>query len=344
MAQEKAVGKYSASAAKQQISEIVLTEIAQTLNINRDQIPLFDSFVELGGNISSAFQLEGRLKQLGIAVSADDVFRCRTIAELQTHARSVEQVLSPTAGYNGPPVMPMAMPMDTRNHNVSPANGQSASSSIYGAQSIYGVPSVYAPKGFHGPSASVYSLPSVYGALPEQKALESVSAREPAKVVEEVIEEPSQAAATKDGQANGEATPEDRLMQDLEGFLSMAARGDHYCLLRVAAGPFKNNLVAFVSNKTEPVSEAKGFYLPVADQLKVIEERIRRINMALREWGAESPAPDLWIPVHAMVLKKNGNPALRALQWWLRNLADAEQDRIRNFQTVLGHAAPSSAP
>ncbi|CAI6090242.1 unnamed protein product [Clonostachys chloroleuca] len=343
MAQEKAVGKYSASAARQ-IPEIVLTEIAQTLNIDRDQIPLFDSFVELGGNISSAFQLEGRLKQLGIAVSADDVFRCRTIAELQTHARSVEQVLSPTAGYNGPPVMPMAMPMDTRS-NGSPAHGQSASSSVYGAQSIYGgVPSVYAPKGFHGPSASVYSLPSVYGALPEQKALQgsgdSVTAREPAKVVEEVIEEPNPAAATKDG----EATAVDRLMQDLEGFLSMAARGDHYCLLRVAAGPFKNNLVAFVSNKTEPVSEAKGFYLPVADQLKVIEERIRRISMALREWGAESPAPDLWIPVHAMVLKKNGNPALRALQWWLRNLADAEQDRIRNFQTILGQAAPSSAP
>ncbi|KAF4463455.1 non-ribosomal peptide synthetase [Fusarium albosuccineum] len=68
-------------------SERLIQAVAQTLNISRDDIQLFDSFAELGGDAASAEALRQACRRKGIDVNTSDVLECPTLAELQTRIK-----------------------------------------------------------------------------------------------------------------------------------------------------------------------------------------------------------------------------------------------------------------
>ena len=69
------------------MSERLVTAIADVLSIPRDDILLHDSFTDLGGDTETAGELVSSCSTLEMTLSAEDVLRCRTIAELQTCLR-----------------------------------------------------------------------------------------------------------------------------------------------------------------------------------------------------------------------------------------------------------------
>jgi hypothetical protein len=73
-----------------------LVAMADTLRILRDKILLSDSFPNLGGDNKAAQELEERLQKQGIDIAARDAMKCRSLAELQTRARSTR----PSASYS----------------------------------------------------------------------------------------------------------------------------------------------------------------------------------------------------------------------------------------------------
>lgn len=73
-----------ASAFKQPMPEELITAIAGVLEINREDVHLCDSFTELGGDDDTAGELVTSCSRMGIALTEDEILRCRPIAELQT--------------------------------------------------------------------------------------------------------------------------------------------------------------------------------------------------------------------------------------------------------------------
>lgn len=64
--------------------ERLIHAVAQTLGISRDDILLYDSFGELGGDETKAEALRLACRRRGIDVKIQDVLNCPTLAELQT--------------------------------------------------------------------------------------------------------------------------------------------------------------------------------------------------------------------------------------------------------------------
>ena len=64
--------------------ERLIQAVAQTLGISRDDILLYDSFSELGGDETKAEALRLACRRRGIDVKSEDVLNCPTLAELQT--------------------------------------------------------------------------------------------------------------------------------------------------------------------------------------------------------------------------------------------------------------------
>ncbi|KAM6532540.1 hypothetical protein FSOLCH5_001964 [Fusarium solani] len=64
--------------------ERLIQAVAQTLGISRDDILLYDSFSELGGDEAKAEALRLACRRRGIDVKSEDVLNCPTLAELQT--------------------------------------------------------------------------------------------------------------------------------------------------------------------------------------------------------------------------------------------------------------------
>ncbi|RSL94435.1 hypothetical protein CEP52_012649 [Fusarium oligoseptatum] len=64
--------------------ERLIQAVAQTLGISRDDILLYDSFIELGGDETKAEALRLACRRRGIDVKSEDVLNCPTLAELQT--------------------------------------------------------------------------------------------------------------------------------------------------------------------------------------------------------------------------------------------------------------------
>lgn len=65
-------------------SERLILAVAQTLDIPRGDIMLFDSFADLGGDQEAAEALRLACRRKGIEARADDIMDCHTLAELQT--------------------------------------------------------------------------------------------------------------------------------------------------------------------------------------------------------------------------------------------------------------------
>ncbi|KAF4977658.1 hypothetical protein FZEAL_5848 [Fusarium zealandicum] len=64
--------------------ERLIQAIAQTLDIPRDEILLFDSFTDLGGTEGTAEILRQACRRRGIDINGEDILGCPTLAELQT--------------------------------------------------------------------------------------------------------------------------------------------------------------------------------------------------------------------------------------------------------------------
>lgn len=277
--------------ANASVNDRVIIAITEVLGKPKDHIQLNQSFLENGGNIAGALRLEQLLNEIGVHVSADDIFRCKTVSDLQLRA-------SPTQpSYPG-----SATASDTHN---SASHGSDASIQRDGSFT---------------PSTSTQDTPASTAAATTPRPTSTA----PRPVTIKVSDEDA---------AKVQVELDDT--KELAEFLQSAAQGDYFCLLRAESGPFEQQLVAFVSNKNESVGEAKGLFLPAEKDYKTIEERIKRFYTALREWGTESPWPDVWVPLHAMVTKKNGKPAARALQWWLGNLDPEIEQRVLSLQRLL---------
>ena len=73
-----------ASEFKQPMSEKLITAIVGVLEINRDDVLLCHSFTELGGDDDTAGELVTSCSRMRMALTKDEILRCKTIAELQT--------------------------------------------------------------------------------------------------------------------------------------------------------------------------------------------------------------------------------------------------------------------
>ncbi|SPO05357.1 related to peptide synthetase [Cephalotrichum gorgonifer] len=83
------------SSYEEPMSERLVTAIAKILDIQRDDIFLFDSFADLGGDDATAGDLVTSCSTLGMTLSEDDILRCKTIAELQTCIRPSQGATPP---------------------------------------------------------------------------------------------------------------------------------------------------------------------------------------------------------------------------------------------------------
>jgi hypothetical protein len=70
--------------ANESSSDRLIQAIAETLDIALDDILLFDSFTELGGDEDSAKLVRAACQSKGLDVSGHDIMDCPTLAELQT--------------------------------------------------------------------------------------------------------------------------------------------------------------------------------------------------------------------------------------------------------------------
>lgn len=102
-------------------SERLVQAVAQTLQIPRDDIELFDSFADLGGDGSKAEALRLACRRKGIEARLEDIMGCRTLAELQTritpYTSSSQLVALPSQ-----PDLPLGFPSPPRTRAMSPAS------------------------------------------------------------------------------------------------------------------------------------------------------------------------------------------------------------------------------
>lgn len=287
-------------------SERLLIGVAKTLKISANDIALTDSFTELGGDQASAEKLEERMQRYGVKVTQDEILNSKTMAELQTHAKSL-------------------------------ASASESSASTTDRSSAESHASSHRKDGIFTPTRTRENEESVYGPPPDMD-LSKESEKKPEEPKQEDSSKPTEQKSEKaigKEPANIQIDIEDDTTKELEQFLSSASRGEYFCLLKSSAGPFEHQLVAFVSVNNQSAGEAKGISLPAEKEYKSIETRIKRFHTALREWGGSAPWPDIWVPLHSMVTKSNGKPATRALQWWLKNLNEDVEQRILSLQRLL---------
>ena len=322
--------------------ERLLIGLAKTLDINESDILLTDSFTDLGGDPASAHELEHRLQNYGVKVTSETILRCKTVAELQAHARSAglsPLLQSSSDSSAGSIPSPQTLnkstysPTGVRDIDIDsmygPPSSKDDDSRDLNADSVYGPP----------PAKPQDVADALYGPPPgPPPPLDVRKPRKPSNDTAEVEQGPSEPnpeiSTGKEQNSNNIAIDlEDT--QELQSFLSSASRGEYFCLLKTTAGPFENQLVAFVSIHKQSAGEAQGISLPPEREYQTMEGRIRRFYTALREWGESTPWPDVWIPLHAMVTKGNGRPATRALQWWLKNLDEDTKQRILSLQRLL---------
>ena len=64
--------------------EELITAIAGVLEIDSENVHLWDSFTELGGDNDTAGELVTSCSKMGMVLSKDEILRCKTISELQT--------------------------------------------------------------------------------------------------------------------------------------------------------------------------------------------------------------------------------------------------------------------
>lgn len=276
-------------------TERVLVGISNTLGIPQEDIQLFDSFTDLGGDKAAAEKLEERLLRYGVRVSADEILRCKTIAELQAHGKNLQP--------------------------SSPSQSASDRPSEESDGSTREPDRVFTPTKVLGNRESVYEPPPVMNATEHTGGgVPNVQEQKPEKALEKEA---------------GNIQNDLDETAELERFLSSVSRGSYFCLVRTTAGPFKNQLVAFVSTQNQSAGEVRGISLPPERECLFMEGRIKNFYTALREWGGSAPWPDVWIPLHTMVTKSNGKPATRALQWWLKNLDEDVEQRILSLQRLL---------
>ena len=289
-------------------SERLLVGVAKTLKISQDDITLTDSFTDLGGNEALAEKLEGRMQRYGVKVTQGDILNCKTMAELQAHAK----------------------PLNSASDSSSSATDRSSADS----ESSDKKDGVFTPtRKPRDPEESVYGPPPSMDLSKDPAGLNPEEPRQKEKPPP--AQQKSEKAMGKEP-ANIQIDIEDGdRTSELEEFLSSASRGEYFCLIKSSAGPFEQQLVAFVSVNNQSASEAKGISLPAEKEYRSIETRIKRFHTALREWGGSAPWPDIWVPLHSMVTKSNGKPATRALQWWLRNLNEDVEQRILSLQRLL---------
>ncbi|KAM0425609.1 hypothetical protein ACHAPT_009141 [Fusarium lateritium] len=87
------LGKQPLSQHSQPPPERLIQAVAQTLGISRDDILLYDSFRELGGDENKAEALRLACRRRGIDVKSEDVLSCPTLAELQTRITAFPEPL-----------------------------------------------------------------------------------------------------------------------------------------------------------------------------------------------------------------------------------------------------------
>ncbi|OIW27888.1 non-ribosomal peptide synthetase [Coniochaeta ligniaria NRRL 30616] len=75
---------YSSHPDEEPLEGRLIAAIARVLGLKRESISLLDSFLELGGEEDAALRLQKVCVDAGMAVKANDILRCQTVAELQT--------------------------------------------------------------------------------------------------------------------------------------------------------------------------------------------------------------------------------------------------------------------
>jgi non-ribosomal peptide synthase protein (TIGR01720 family) len=85
-----AVTAPSAARSRESMEERMLKAVSQVLQLPRDEIQLFDSFSDLGGDLLTAACLRESCMMDGIRLKVDDILRCHTLAELQTCIKPCE--------------------------------------------------------------------------------------------------------------------------------------------------------------------------------------------------------------------------------------------------------------
>lgn len=273
--------------------------VSQTLQIPRDDIELFDSFTDLGGDQDAAEALHQACRRKGIDARIDDIMHCHTLAELQTRITPYPPPPSLALGFPLPPsstMRPATMLLEPPSTRTSEDESVPSSTSM-------SADDVFSPTNRHS-RCSVSS----YGSM-------------------------STTSSYKD------TPMARRTGQDLESLLKSSPRVNNVALVTPRAGPFDGQLVALVaisadsSIATSSSSQPQEIIcLPPPSQHTTHKREIRSLRMAVQEWGADSRRPQIWVPLRRMAELDDGRPDTRRLQTWVQNINDGVYRDIMKLQ------------
>ncbi|KAF7536609.1 hypothetical protein G7Z17_g13017 [Cylindrodendrum hubeiense] len=273
-------------------SERLIMAVAQTLAIPREDILLFDSFVDLGGDQQAAEVLRQTCRKKGIEVNADDIMGCHTLAELQTR-------ITPFPPRLTSPVQLEGEQLAVSNPATSEADDESGPSSLSAsADDLFSPIQRYSVSSYGSILTSSSSNDSCpVAARPTGQDLESLLKSSP-RVSNVCLVTPR--AGPFDGQ-----------------------------LVALVKLPDSEPAPPTTSTTSKP---SKEISLPPRSAHALQKREIRSLRITVQEWGADSRRPQIWIPLASMAEHDDGRPDTRALQTWAQNINETVYEEIMKLQ------------
>ncbi|KAI5461973.1 hypothetical protein BGZ63DRAFT_423288 [Mariannaea sp. PMI_226] len=304
-------------------TERLIIALSETLQIPREDIELFDSFTDLGGDAEAAVAFHDACLRKGIDVRVDDILNCHTLAELQTRMTPLSpasETGSPATGSTVKATTETVVEQDLGHGRLTGSSGvDSAPSSM----------SISATDIFSTRPASRGSVSSYGSASTTMSSYEEAQSPTAELKAELLYTGQDPAAKPNNNSAKHHGKP---TAKELERLVQSNPRVRNVCVVTPRAGPFDGQLVALVhilslSHDAQPQSyslsedDGEACSLPPLSQLAIHKLEIRSLRIiAAQEWAAEIRRPQIWIPLQHMAELEDGKPNSRKIQTWVQNM------------------------
>jgi non-ribosomal peptide synthetase component F len=104
------------------------------------------------------------------------------------------------------------------------------------------------------------------------------------------------------------------------------------CRTAPRSGPFRDQSVAFVTNRRTLPAGSREVSLPPEADDQACRDQIQTLRAGVQEWTEESARPDVWIVLHDMPMDEDGSPDTASLQTWIERIDGEIEQRITSWQ------------
>ncbi|KAI9155532.1 Nonribosomal peptide synthetase fmqA [Paramyrothecium foliicola] len=104
------------------------------------------------------------------------------------------------------------------------------------------------------------------------------------------------------------------------------------CRITPQSGPFRGQLIAFISQQQTPSPTATEVSLPPESDDEACREQVQIHREAAQDWPAEVPRPHVWIVLLAVPKDNDGFVDIATLLEWAHGLDEEAEQRIMTWQ------------